>query len=187
MTLNIVDISSVIISAHEDSKLIGLDLRFIVNNFISCILYSLTSMLNLEMPHLNCFSKYKLCASSLYHGIGDELAGDKGALDRGHERMYNHEVKDLILQLENAPNLPELFAKYFPTIEDSDKNHNFNKLNRQLLELFDSYDLLSFLTYDVQDSSLMSRLLYHCDKTLGFYATSNDSFELSQFKHYSID
>ncbi|VDL96979.1 unnamed protein product [Schistocephalus solidus] len=107
--------------------------------FISVLLTSLVSMLQLGLPHVNVLSKIDLI---------EQYAPLKFNLD------FFTEVLDLSYLVEQLDDVP-FFAKY-------------KKLNRRLAELVQDTALVHFLILDVQDRTHLEQIMRHADKGNGY-------------------
>ncbi|BHF60041.1 GPN-loop GTPase 2 [Sparganum proliferum] len=107
--------------------------------FISVLLTSLVSMLQLGLPHVNVLSKIDLI---------EQYAPLKFNLD------FFTEVLDLSYLVEQLDDVP-FFAKY-------------KKLNGRLAELVQDTALVNFLILDVQDRTHLEKIMRHTDKGNGY-------------------
>ncbi|KAL7062795.1 hypothetical protein AAHC03_0845 [Spirometra sp. Aus1] len=135
----------------SQSNLLGLGLRLssvhLVDSyyctspgkFISVLLTSLVSMLQLGLPHVNVLSKVDLI---------EQYAPLKFNLD------FFTEVLDLSYLVEQLDDVP-FFAKY-------------KKLNGRLAELVQDTALVNFLILDVQDRTHLEKIVRHADKGNGY-------------------
>eukprot|EP00249_Psilotum_nudum_P009153 c21740_g1_i3 orf=390-1070(+) len=128
--------------------------------YISALLLSLTSMLHLELPHINVLSKIDLIESY-------------GKLDFNLD--FYTEVQDLsYLQYCLDQNLHS--AKY-------------RKLTKELCELIEDFSLVSFTTLDIQDKQSVANLVKLIDKTNGYIFASieGDVNEFAKIAARSLD
>ncbi|XP_077984533.1 GPN-loop GTPase 2-like [Glandiceps talaboti] len=107
--------------------------------FISVLLTSLSTMLQMEMPHINVLSKMDLVEKF------GKLAFN---LD------YYTDVLDLHYLLEHLDSDP--FTK------------KYCKLNKTLVDVIQDYSLVSFTTLNVQDKERMLQVLRLADKANGY-------------------
>lgn len=127
------------------------------SNFISALLTSLSTMLHLELPHVNILSKI-------------DLIERYGSLE--HNIDFYTEVLDLSYLLTNK-NLnkdqfrPKLAKKY-------------RKFNKALCDVIQDYSLVSYLTLNVQDRLSIEKVINTIDKSNGFIFGHLKNDELSQ-------
>ncbi|XP_067863030.1 GPN-loop GTPase 2 isoform X1 [Heptranchias perlo] len=107
--------------------------------FISILCTSLSTMLHVELPHINILSKMDLIEQF------GKLAFN---LD------YYTEVLDLSYLLDHLANDP-FFKK-------------FRQLNKKLVEVIEDYSLVSFIPLNVQDKETMKHVMRAVDKANGY-------------------
>lgn len=107
--------------------------------FISVLLTSLSTMLQLELPHINILSKIDLI---------DKYGQLPFSLD------YYTEVLDLEYLLQHLSN--DLFYK------------RYKKLNQCLIELVNDYSLVSFIPLNIQDKESVMEVVRAVDKAGGY-------------------
>ncbi|XP_078423368.1 GPN-loop GTPase 2 [Cetorhinus maximus] len=107
--------------------------------FISILCTSLSTMLQVELPHVNILSKIDLIEQF------GKLAFN---LD------YYTEVLDLSYLLDHLAKDP--FFK------------NFRRLNKKLVEVIEDYSLVSFIPLNVQDKETMKHVMKAVDKANGY-------------------
>ncbi|MBN3285027.1 GPN2 GTPase, partial [Polyodon spathula] len=107
--------------------------------FISVLCTSLSTMLHVELPHVNVLSKMDLM---------EEFGKLAFNLD------YYTEVLDLSYLLEHLASDP-FFKK-------------FKRLNEKLVELIEDYSLVSFVPLNVQDKESMVQVMKVVDKANGY-------------------
>ncbi|XP_048469084.1 GPN-loop GTPase 2 [Rhincodon typus] len=107
--------------------------------FISILCTSLSTMLQVELPHVNILSKMDLIEQF------GKLAFN---LD------YYTEVLDLSYLLDHLGKDP--FFK------------NFRRLNKKLVEVIEDYSLVSFIPLNVQDKDTMKHVMKAVDKANGY-------------------
>lgn len=120
------------------------------SKFISILLTSLSTMLNLELPHINILSKIDLIKSSGRLNFGVDFYCD--VLDLGY--LVSHISEDPFL------------AKY-------------KKLTESLAGLVQDYSLVSFIPLDINNSKLVIKALRTADKANGFYLTEVNDVDLT--------
>ncbi|EDO30990.1 predicted protein [Nematostella vectensis] len=107
--------------------------------FISVLLTSLCTMIQVELPHINVLSKI-------------DLIENYGKLAFGLD--YYTEVLDLQFLVEH--------------LNDSPFGSKYKKLNKALGSLVEDYGLVSFLTLNVQDRESMFGVVKAVDKANGY-------------------
>ncbi|NXC01805.1 GPN2 GTPase, partial [Orthonyx spaldingii] len=107
--------------------------------FISVLCTSLSTMLHVELPHVNVLSKMDLIEQ--YGKLAFNLD-------------YYTEVLDLSYLVDHLASDP-----FF---------RNFRRLNEKLVEVIEDYSLVSFVPLNVQDKQSMRRVLQAVDKANGY-------------------
>ncbi|NWH38182.1 GPN2 GTPase, partial [Chloropsis hardwickii] len=107
--------------------------------FISVLCTSLSTMLHVELPHVNVLSKMDLIEQ--YGKLAFNLD-------------YYTEVLDLSYLVDHLASDP-----FF---------RNFRRLNEKLVEVIEDYSLVSFVPLNVQDKQSMRRVLQAVDKASGY-------------------
>ena len=109
------------------------------SHFISAILTSLSSMLQLELPHVNVLTKIDLLKNY--------------DLDFGLD--FYTEVQDLsylVQKMSDDKNIPTRFAR----------------MNTALIDLVEDYPHVGFLTLDIENKEAVKELMTHVDKANGY-------------------
>ncbi|XP_067399410.1 GPN-loop GTPase 2 [Emydura macquarii macquarii] len=107
--------------------------------FISVLCTSLSTMLHVELPHVNVLSKMDLIEQ--YGKLAFNLD-------------YYTEVMDLSYLVDHLAADP--FFK------------NYHRLNEKLVEVIEDYSLVSFIPLNVQDKESMRRVMQAVDKANGY-------------------
>ncbi|XP_066494888.1 GPN-loop GTPase 2 [Tiliqua scincoides] len=107
--------------------------------FISVLCTSLSTMLHVELPHVNILSKMDLIEQ--YGKLAFNLD-------------YYTEVLDLSYLVDHLASDP--FFK------------NYCRLNKKLVEVIEDYSLVSFIPLNVQDKESMQRVMQAVDKANGY-------------------
>ncbi|XP_057249292.1 GPN-loop GTPase QQT1 [Beta vulgaris subsp. vulgaris] len=107
--------------------------------YISALLLSLSTMLHMELPHVNVFSKIDLIES--YGKLAFNLD-------------YYTDVQDLSYLQQSLDQDPRA-AKY-------------RKLTKELCEVIENFSLVNFTTLDIQDKESVGNLVKLIDKTNGY-------------------
>lgn len=109
------------------------------SKFISVLLTSLSTMLQLELPHVNVLSKCDLIES--YGKLSFNLD-------------FYTEVLDLSYLLEQ--------------FKEDEQFNKYKKLNAALVDIIEEYSLVSFSTLNVQEKESMLRVMKVVDKANGY-------------------
>ncbi|GAA5909256.1 GTPase GPN2 [Sporobolomyces salmoneus] len=109
------------------------------SKYISLLLLSLRTMLQLELPHINVLSKIDLLA----------LAGD------------------LPLNLEFYTQVQDL-EHLLPLLSQDPRMSKFGELNEKIIEVVEEFGLVSFETLAVEDKESMLSLVSIIDQALGY-------------------
>jgi hypothetical protein len=107
--------------------------------YISILLLSLRSMLQLDLPHINVLSKI-------------DILRDYGPLAFNLE--FYTEVQDLNYLL--------------PLLDQDERTKKFAKLNEAIVDLVESFALVNFETLAVEDKKSMTHLLQAIDRAGGY-------------------
>jgi len=114
-------------------------------NFISVLLVSLSSMVRLELPHVNVLSKM-------------DLIEQNGPLE--FQLDFYTDVLDL---------------KYLNSFLDKDPRlSRFSQLNKAIAGIVEDYSLVSFTPLNIMDKYSVGELLKKIDKSNGYIYTSKD-------------
>lgn len=125
-------------------------------NFISALLTSLSTMLHLELPHVNILSKV-------------DLVERYGPLEFNID--FYTDVLDLSYLLKNR-NLNK--DQFRPKLAKK-----FRKFNQALCDVIQDYSLVSYLPLNVQDRTSIERVINSIDKANGFIFGHLKNDELS--------
>ncbi|KAJ3684717.1 hypothetical protein LUZ61_013881 [Rhynchospora tenuis] len=114
--------------------------------YISALLLSLSTMIHLELPHINVLSKIDLIES--YGKLAFNLE-------------YYTDVEDL---------------SYLQHHLDQDpRSAKYRKLTKELCNVIEDYNLVNFSTLDIQDKESVGNLVKLIDKSNGYIFSSIDS------------
>lgn len=129
-------------------------------NYISALLVSLSTMLQLELPHVNVLSKI-------------DLIEKLGKLDLGLE-FYT-----------TATDLDYLHH----ALQREDKSGRFSELNKAMCEVIEDFSLVSFTTLNINDKESVARLVKLIDKSNGYVysALDGDSSLLAAIATADVD
>lgn len=150
--------------------------------FISAVFLSLSSMLRLELPHVNVLSKIDLLesrgsldfgldfyteTSDLEHllplipsGLRQQRLGGKVGSVEETMKAATEESDDVRPMREDKHKAGSAFA------------YKYRKLNEALCKLVEDYQLVSFQTLNIEDKDSVYELLKYIDKTLGYVESS---------------
>ncbi|KAJ0409508.1 hypothetical protein ATCC90586_009048 [Pythium insidiosum] len=145
--------------------------------FISVVLLSLSSMVRLELPHVNVLSKIDLMQQ--YGRLAFNLEFYTDVLD----------LRYLLDRLDQS-HLPQQAGS-----DDEDENGNmrldvddeepsarapsalaakFRRMNEALIDVVEDFSLVSFLPLQIEDGECLQRVIQAIDKANGFVFTSVD-------------
>lgn len=110
------------------------------HKYISALLLSLNTMLQMGLPHVNVLSK------------ADQIKGHQSKLLFGLD--YYTEVLDLKFLLE--------------ALDSSSEFKKYKKLNEAIVSMVEDYSLVSFQPLDVNSTESLARLHRHIDKANGY-------------------
>ncbi|CAH8856036.1 unnamed protein product [Trichobilharzia szidati] len=137
--------------------------------FISCVLTSLSSMLQLSMPHVNILSKADLIEQ---YGELDfnldfftEVLDLKYLIDRLH-KTNTHDNDD-----DGGDDNEDFF------------NTKYKRLNQAIIELIQDRSLVQFLLLDIQDLSHMERVMRYVDRANGYVFGPSEQHNLQSLLH----
>ncbi|KAJ9598591.1 hypothetical protein L9F63_010720, partial [Diploptera punctata] len=116
------------------------------SKFISTLMLSLSTMLQIELPHINVLSKIDILSQ-----YGDKL---QFGID------FYTEVLDLDYLLES--------------LDENPITRRYKKLNAALVSLVENYSLVSFLPLNIKDQQCMLRLKNAIDKANGYIFGSGE-------------
>lgn len=127
------------------------------SKFLSVLLLSLSSMTQLELPHVNVLSKM-------------DLIEQYGALEFGLE--FYTDVLDLSYLL------PRLKAQQHNASHPLARK--YARLHAAIADLVESYNLVSFVPLDVQNAELLAQVLKVVDKANGYMYVQESSAATGQ-------
>ncbi|CAG0921827.1 unnamed protein product [Notodromas monacha] len=126
--------------------------------FISALLVSLTTMLQLALPHINILSKI-------------DLAQKYGKLEFGLD--YYMDVMDLNFLLDTIPDDPFMCK--------------FAKLNEALVGIVQDYSLVSFYPLDVEKKEMMFTVRSAIDKANGYvFGVDEKNFDMVAAMSFAV-
>ena len=117
------------------------------NKYLSACTYSLVSMINLDLPHLNVLSKV-------------DLITEPSSLD--YRISFYTDSQDFDL-------LSEQLSK-----DSSNFNKRYMKLSQNICQMLENYSMTSFHLLDITDRNSISSLLSKIDKCNGYIIDSTE-------------
>ncbi|PKA57123.1 hypothetical protein AXF42_Ash002427 [Apostasia shenzhenica] len=128
--------------------------------YVSALLLSLTTMLHLELPHINVLSKIDLIES--YGKLAYNLE-------------FYTDVEDLS------------YLQYH--LDQDPRSAKYRKLTKELCDVIEDFSLVNFSTLDIQDKESVGNLLKLIDKTNGyiFAGTEGSVVEFSKIAAAPLD
>ncbi|GIY69228.1 GPN-loop GTPase 2 [Caerostris darwini] len=113
--------------------------------FVSVLLTSLSTMLQMQMPHINVLSKADI-------------------IEKQGKLHFNLDFYTEVLDLEELVNL----------LSDDPFLSKYKKLNKALIELVENYSLVSFHLLSIKSKECMSKVLKAADKANGYVFGINE-------------
>uniref|UniRef100_K3W8D6 GPN-loop GTPase 2 n=1 Tax=Globisporangium ultimum (strain ATCC 200006 / CBS 805.95 / DAOM BR144) TaxID=431595 RepID=K3W8D6_GLOUD len=135
------------------------------SKFISIVMLSLSSMVRLELPHINVLSKIDLMQQ--YGKLAFNLDFYTDVLDLRYllDRLdaQNDDIEEENMALE-------------PPTErvPSALQQRFRRMNEALIDVIEDFSLVSFLPLQIEDGESLQRVIQAIDKSNGFVFTSVD-------------
>ncbi|XP_049850388.1 uncharacterized protein LOC126322569 [Schistocerca gregaria] len=128
--------------------------------YLSAILLSLSTMLHLELPHINVFSKIDM-------------------IEKFKRLDFSLEFYADVVDMSHLANILE-YAEPSPS--------RFKKMTQALCEIIEDFSLVSFTTLNIQDKKSMAELVKLVDKTNGYiYACSSPQTMLENITSADVD
>mmetsp|Transcript_19064 Transcript_19064/g.25121 ORF Transcript_19064/g.25121 Transcript_19064/m.25121 type:complete len:363 (-) Transcript_19064:15-1103(-) len=142
--------------------------------FISATLLSLTTMLRLELPHVNVLSKVDLIESYGQLAFNMDFFTDVIELDRLLDYLQEDPIPAMFdVETEKLETEEESIHKSKP---QSKLQLRFNKLHRALCEIIEEFGLVSYWPLNIEDKETVGRILAQVDKSNGFvFMASKDN------------
>ncbi|OQR88810.1 GPN-loop GTPase 2 [Thraustotheca clavata] len=136
------------------------------SKFISVVLLSLSSMVRLELPHVNVLSKMDLIQQ--YGNLAFNLEFYTDVLDLRYllDRLEAQEYGDLHDdQVDDDPYAMETqeMPKYKERLKEK-----FRKMNEVLIEVIEDFSLVSFVPLQIEDVDSLKRVMNTVDKSNGY-------------------
>ncbi len=146
--------------------------------FISAVLLSLTTMIRLELPHINVLSKIDLVER---HGVlpfnldfFTECYDLRRLLDYIDSVPFlERHSDDINNKCDNSDGVIEEVENQSPQMEEEEPiwRRRYRRMNEEICDVVEDYGLVSFYTLDVQDKHSMARILGAIDKGNGYILT----------------
>lgn len=114
--------------------------------FVSALLLSLSTMLHMELPHINVLSKIDLIES--YGKLAFNL--------------------DFYTDVQNLSYLQH-------SLDQDPRSAKYRKMTKELCEVIEDYSLVTFSTLDIQDKESVGNLVKLIDKSNGYIFSSIDT------------
>lgn len=136
------------------------------SKFVSVVMLSLSSMVRLELPHINVLSKIDLMQQ--YGKLAFNLDFYTDVLD----------LRYLLNRLEEPDDADDedqiaLEPRHVP-ISTSRLAERFRRLNEVLVDVIEDYSLVSFVPLQIQDPMTLQKVVAAIDKANGYVFTNVD-------------
>ncbi|RHZ22872.1 hypothetical protein DYB37_004661 [Aphanomyces astaci] len=133
--------------------------------FISVVLLSLSSMVRLELPHINVLSKMDLIQQYGHLSFNLEFYTDvldlRYLLDRLEAQDYGDTYDDI--EDEDALQPPPAVAARKLKVRE-----RFRKMHEVLIEVIEDFSLVSFLPLQIEDVDSLQKVVNAIDKSNGY-------------------
>ncbi|DAZ96613.1 TPA: hypothetical protein N0F65_000179 [Lagenidium giganteum] len=133
------------------------------SKFISVVFLSLSSMVRLELPHVNVLSKIDLIQQ--YGKLAFNLD-------------FYTDVLDLRLLLDNLDQEDDdgqvTLETRQPAVPPTLLSEKFRRMNDALIDVIDDFSLVSFVPLQIEDTACLQRVVQAIDKSNGYVFTSVD-------------
>ncbi|ETK81041.1 hypothetical protein F441_13704 [Phytophthora nicotianae CJ01A1] len=147
------------------------------SKFVSVVMLSLSSMVRLELPHINVLSKIDLMQQ--YGKLAFNLDFYTDVLDLRYLLDRLDEPDDA--EDENQISLEPRHT----TIPNSRLAERFRRMNEALVDVIEDFSLVSFLPLQIQDPATIQKVVAAIDKANGFVFTGVD-FQTAVVKDYAF-
>ncbi|KAF0698026.1 Aste57867_11357 [Aphanomyces stellatus] len=136
--------------------------------FISVVMLSLSSMVRMELPHINVLSKMDLIQQYGHLAFNLEFYTDvldlRYLLDRLDAQDYGDLDDDPLSRTAgDDDNIPPHVAKRKRRVRE-----RFRKMNEVFIEVIEDFSLVSFLPLQIEDIESLQRLVNAIDKSNGY-------------------
>ncbi|KAF0705152.1 hypothetical protein AaE_014641 [Aphanomyces astaci] len=133
--------------------------------FISVVLLSLSSMVRLELPHINILSKMDLIQQYGHLSFNLEFYTDVLDLRYLLDRLEAQDYGDTYDDIEEEDTLqppPAVAARKLKVRE------RFRKMHEVLIEVIEDFSLVSFLPLQIEDVDSLQKVVNAIDKSNGY-------------------
>ncbi|ODV94703.1 hypothetical protein PACTADRAFT_76317 [Pachysolen tannophilus NRRL Y-2460] len=144
------------------------------SQYISILLLTLRSMLQLDLPQVNIFSKIDLLKNLIEQEVYKDGDDDDEEFKNGlpFDLNYYTQVQDLSYLL---PYLNNEENNYNSCLQSKlEFNKNYNKLTKAISELIEDFGLISFEVLSIEDKKSMINILSIIDKANGYVFGTNE-------------
>ncbi|KAF4321834.1 hypothetical protein JM18_003851 [Phytophthora kernoviae] len=147
------------------------------SKFVSVVMLSLSSMVRLELPHINVLSKIDLMQQ--YGKLAFNLDFYTDVLDLRY-------LLDRLDEPDDAEDEDQISLEpRHTTISTSRLAERFRRMNEALVDVIEDFSLVSFLPMQIQDPSTLQKVVAAIDKANGFVFTGVD-FQTAVVKDYAF-
>ncbi|CAH0476622.1 unnamed protein product [Peronospora belbahrii] len=147
------------------------------SKFVSIVMLSLSSMVRLELPHINVLSKIDLIQQ--YGKLAFNLDFYTDVLD----------LRYLLNRLDEPDDAEDedqiLLEPRHTRMLNSRLAERFRRMNEALVDVIEDFSLVSFLPLQIQDAATLQKLVAAVDKANGFVFTGVD-FQTAVVKDYAF-
>ncbi|CAK4742904.1 hypothetical protein LEN26_009667 [Aphanomyces euteiches] len=137
------------------------------SKFISVVLLSLSSMVRMELPHINILSKMDLIQQYGNLAFNLEFYTDvldlRYLLDRLEAQEYGDVDDNSASNDDNNDTIPAAIAARKNRVKE-----RFRKMNEVLIEVIEDFSLVSFLPLQIEDVESLQRVVNAIDKSNGY-------------------
>ncbi|POM70304.1 GPN-loop GTPase 2 [Phytophthora palmivora] len=147
------------------------------SKFVSVVMLSLSSMVRLELPHINVLSKIDLMQQ--YGKLAFNLDFYTDVLDLRY-------LLDRLDEPDDAEGEDQISLEpRHTTIPNSRLAERFRRMNEALVDVIEDFSLVSFLPLQIQDPATLQKVVAAIDKANGFVFTGVD-FQTAVVKDYAF-
>ncbi|CAI5716163.1 unnamed protein product [Hyaloperonospora brassicae] len=147
------------------------------SKFVSVVMLSLSSMVRLELPHINVLSKIDLMQQYGKTAFNLDFYTDvldlRYLLDRLDEPDDAEDEQQISLEPRQSAIPTSRFAE------------RFRHMNEALINVIEDFSLVSFLPVQIEDPATLQKLIAAVDKANGFVFTGVD-FQTAVVKDYAF-
>ncbi|KAG2824116.1 hypothetical protein PC118_g11236 [Phytophthora cactorum] len=147
------------------------------SKFVSVVMLSLSSMVRLELPHINVLSKIDLMQQ--YGKLAFNLDFYTDVLDLRY-------LLDRLDEPDDAEDEDQISLEpRHTTAPNSRLAERFRRMNEALVDVIEDFSLVSFLPLQIQDPATIQKVVAAIDKASGFVFTGVD-FQTAVVKDYAF-